>query len=47
MIGSANSLKKYSRNNLTTTKNEEYIINLDEYEIAGTHGVVIPVKKMK
>ena len=41
------SLKKYSRNNLTTTKNEEYIINLDEYEIAGTHGAVIPVKKMK
>ena len=41
------SLKKYSRNNLATTKNEEYIINLDEYEIVGTHGVVIPVKKMK
>ena len=41
------SLKKYSRNNLATTKNEEYIINLDEYEIVGTHGFVIPVKKMK
>lgn len=40
-------LNKYSRNNLAIIKDEVYVINLDEYEIGGTHGVPIPVKKMK
>ena len=33
----------YSRNNLSKIKDEEYIINLDEYESIGTHWIALYV----
>ena len=31
----------YSRHNLPTIKDGEYVINLDEYKSAGTHWIAI------
>ena len=33
----------YSRNNLPNIKDGTYIVNLDEYELAGTHWIVLHV----
>ena len=37
------SNRVYSRNNLSKIKDEEYIINLDEYESIGTHWIALYV----